>query len=298
VLSAPRGFRASGAQRSDTLCSEEFHFGRLIAGRLRRASRPGSPERRTFQEVFHVAPLRIARPASLHRSADARAERAVRQDRSGADRGGLPDGEGGDHDPADAKSSSADTKACDYLLDEFSRVTGVAVQMTKEARNVLKQTPIGLNQNITIPPARSTASSRPCCSPTTSSSCTSPTASRASGPSRRCHNAAASGELRNSARLVPESELAQWAQHPATLITTTIDLPSTDVRTLSNSMRSMFTDANTQQIIPVGNSSLIVTGFAGNVAALARLMHAIDDVSRAQMEKVKSEAPRQPVPVK
>ena len=44
-----------------------------------------------------------------------------------------------------------------------------------------------------------------------------------------------------------------------------LNLPNTDVRTLTNSMRAMLTDANTQSIIPVGNSnSLILTGPAAS----------------------------------
>ena len=84
------------------------------------------------------------------------------------------------------------------------------------------------------------------------------------------------------ARHVPAAELDAWARHPAILVTTVIDLPNSDVRTMSNSMRSMFTDVNTQQLIPVGNSnSLILTGFGANVAAIARMLRAVDEASKA-----------------
>jgi hypothetical protein len=88
------------------------------------------------------------------------------------------------------------------------------------------------------------------------------------------------GSLRNEAVYVFSDDINRYADQPATLVTTVIDLPSTDVRTLSNSMRTMFTDANTQQIIPVGNSnSLIITGFGSNVASIVKMLRFVDDAA-------------------
>lgn len=56
--------------------------------------------------------------------------------------------------------------------------------------------------------------------------------------------------VRSDAVYVSPEDLDRYADQPAVLINTVVDLPNTDVRTLSNSMRTMFTDANTQQIIP------------------------------------------------
>ena len=84
----------------------------------------------------------------------------------------------------------------------------------------------------------------------------------ASSLSRRfAHRWSSRGNLRRDAAFVASTELARWADHPAFLIRTQLVLPGIDVRTLSNSLRQMFTDAQTQQIIPVGNSDgLILTG--------------------------------------
>jgi general secretion pathway protein D len=91
------------------------------------------------------------------------------------------------------------------------------------------------------------------------------------------------GSLRNEAVYVFSDDINRYADQPATLVTTVIDLPSTDVRTLSNSMRTMFTDANTQQIIPVGNSnSLIITGFGSNVASIVKMLRFVDDAAANQ----------------
>ncbi len=83
-------------------------------------------------------------------------------------------------------------------------------------------------------------------------------------------NVAGKGNPRKDATMVPASELSRWAAHPDFLITTTVDLPGIDVRTLSNSLRQMFSDQQTQQVIPLGNSDgLILTGFANDIATLA-----------------------------
>lgn len=91
--------------------------------------------------------------------------------------------------------------------------------------------------------------------------------------------------LRQSARYVPVDELAQWEDHPAFLVHTVLTLNHIDVRTLTNSMRAMLTDANTQQIIPLGNgNSLILTGFGPQVATLARMLQQVNEEARKLYE--------------
>jgi len=85
---------------------------------------------------------------------------------------------------------------------------------------------------------------------------------------------------RKDASPVPVSELAPWAAHPAFLITTCLDLPGIDVRTLSNSLRQMFSDQQTQQIIPVGNTDgLIVTGYGSGVAEIASMLRSLSNAA-------------------
>lgn len=79
--------------------------------------------------------------------------------------------------------------------------------------------------------------------------------------------------LRNKATYVPREQLNTYASHPAIMVMTTLNLPKTDVRTLSNSLRTILTDANTQQIIPVGSSnSLILVGFGPSVVKLVQML--------------------------
>ncbi len=77
--------------------------------------------------------------------------------------------------------------------------------------------------------------------------------------------------------VLPE-ELESYSDQVATHITTVLSLPNVDVRQLTNSLRSLLTDNVNQAAIPVGNTdSIILQGFASNVAALARLLQLVDE---------------------
>ena len=94
---------------------------------------------------------------------------------------------------------------------------------------------------------------------------------------------AARNNLRAGALYVEPERLADYEDQPATLITTVVSLPNTDVRQVSNSMRSMITDPNTQQMLPAGNSqSMVLVGFGSNVVALANMLRIIDEASETE----------------
>ena len=89
--------------------------------------------------------------------------------------------------------------------------------------------------------------------------------------------------IRDNAIYVEEKDLDKYENQPATLITTVVDLPNTDVRQLANSMRTMITDANTQQMLPAGNTnSIVLTGFGSNTVALARMLRIVDNASKIE----------------
>jgi general secretion pathway protein D len=91
------------------------------------------------------------------------------------------------------------------------------------------------------------------------------------------------GNLRKDAIHILPNEVESYADQPATMITTVVHLPNTDVRQLSNSMRQMFPDPNTQQMIAAGNTnSVILTGFGSNVAALYRMLKIVDEASATE----------------
>lgn len=84
-------------------------------------------------------------------------------------------------------------------------------------------------------------------------------------------------QVRSRAHYVTADNLPKWQDHPAILVTTTVNLPNTDVRQLSNSMRTMITDANTQQMLPAGSTnSMVITGRAANVVPLVAMLKQVD----------------------
>ena len=94
--------------------------------------------------------------------------------------------------------------------------------------------------------------------------------------------------LRNEAVYLLPDELDQYADQVATQVITVMHLPHTDVRTLGNSLRSLSNDASgTQGVIPVGNTqSVILQGFASNVASLARILRLVDEESARNTDVV------------
>lgn len=92
---------------------------------------------------------------------------------------------------------------------------------------------------------------------------------------------ASRNNIRSQAVNVQPEDLENYADQPATMITTVIDLPNSDVRQVSNSLRTMITDANTMQMLPAGNSTtMVLTGFGSNVVALVRMLKIIDEASK------------------
>lgn len=176
------------------------------------------------------------------------------------------------------------------MLDELTRVTGIAVQMTPQSRSIAEKAAVGLNRSVEVPASEVYRIVE------TLLRVNDLVVVHLSDAEPRMWSVVAvfaaggRGEhLRTDALVVSEPELERWTDHPATLITTTIELPHTDVRTLSNSMRTMFTDANTQSVIPVGQSSLMITGFAREVHGLVRMLRRIDEA--ASVERNPLEAP-------
>jgi hypothetical protein len=92
--------------------------------------------------------------------------------------------------------------------------------------------------------------------------------------------------IRASSIFVPAEAVDEMARHPALLVTTILHLPNTDVRQLSNSMRTTITDANTQQMLPAGNTnSLVLTGMGDQVASLVRMLRIVDEHSAVRADE-------------
>ena len=85
------------------------------------------------------------------------------------------------------------------------------------------------------------------------------------------------GPLRSGGRYVPREDLEIYRGHPAVLISTVAFLPNTDVRQLSNAMRSMITDVNTQKMLPGGTTNcLVITGLGEDTVELVEMLERID----------------------
>ena len=82
--------------------------------------------------------------------------------------------------------------------------------------------------------------------------------------------------LKNDSIYVLPEDLEEFADQVATPITTVLHL-DIDARQLTNSLRSLMTDTNSQSAIPVGNTnSLIIQGYASQVVALVRFLELVD----------------------
>ncbi len=170
------------------------------------------------------------------------------------------------------------------LTTEFSRVTGESLLIDPGARQILQSTAVGLNRAIDVPPAEVYFVVE------TMLVQNGFVLSRLSDREPRMlalySTNVQTPALRPRAVLVPLESLGEWSRHPAFLVTTSVDLPNTDVRTIANSMRSMFTNGEVQQLIPVGNTStLMITSFAPEVASLVAMMREVDAAAARDNER-------------
>lgn len=184
----------------------------------------------------------------------------------------------------------------EHLVAEMERITPVQFVIDVETQRELERTPVGNLQAFVVSPERvwtvfeALLIDSDFCLEVVSSedpivfsvSSTQPQAGRGQGGPRK------------RALHVPVEDLSAWSAHPAFALTTTVTLNHVNVRDLSNSLRQMFTDPQTQQVIPVGNSnSLLITGFGPAVADIVRSLQTINDAERARHEEEDKLTPEQ-----
>jgi len=179
----------------------------------------------------------------------------------------------------------------DKLVAEFSKVTGITAIADTQTKTLL-QAPTGLNRAVEVPAGEVYSFVE---SVLVQNELYFTVLHEREPRLFAIHGRSAPHGLREMPFVVASKDIASMGQHPAILIMTTLELAHTDVRTLSNSMRTMFTDANTQQIIPVGNSNqLILTGFGGTVASIARMLQEADESAKRAEESVPHPAAQPP----
>lgn len=99
-------------------------------------------------------------------------------------------------------------------------------------------------------------------------------------------NSPARSNIRSTAIFLEPEELHLAEAHPAMIFTTVVSLPHVDVRQISNSMRTMITDANTQQLLPAGNSnSMVIVGIGQSLIGIADTLKTVDEAAAAGAEK-------------
>jgi type II secretory pathway component GspD/PulD (secretin) len=193
--------------------------------------------------------------------------------------------------PSAGISISDDTKL-EKLVAEFSKVTGITAIADPETRTLLQKSTTGLNRAVEVPAAEVYSFVE---SVFVQNDLYLTVLHEREPRLFAIHGRGVSRASREMPFVVASNDLATFTQHPAVLITTILDLAHTDVRTLSNSMRTMFTDANTQQMIPVGNSnSLILTGLGGTVVSIAKMLQEADESAKRAEESGSRPAGTQP----
>ncbi len=91
--------------------------------------------------------------------------------------------------------------------------------------------------------------------------------------------------LRSRAMSVEQGDLDLLRRHPAMLFSTQVHVPHLDARQLTNSIRTLIVDANTQQVLPLGSESAVhVLGFGPMVADMVQGFEQLDAFAAASIE--------------
>lgn len=165
------------------------------------------------------------------------------------------------------------------VVVQYGQLTGQRMLLSDEARAILEHTRVPLDRP-TVVPAKEVQSVVETLLAATQCALTIEHAEQPRLVQVHSLQTSVRNILRSQARAVAATDTAAMRAHPAMLFTTVVDLPNTDVRQLSNSMRTMITDANTMQMIPAGSSnSMVMTGFGPVLADLIEQVRLVDSAS-------------------
>jgi hypothetical protein len=195
---------------------------------------------------------------------------------------------------ADPLFDPSTSMSLEDLVLGLERVTGVHFLIAADTANILSKRPTGLTHTLEVPADRvwNVAEAILFANGFVLSFVSDEEPKLLSIQSQQSNQPQA---LRMRARYVPREDLRAWAGHPAFLVQTAICLDSMDVRTLANSIRTMFPDANTQHTLPGGDSnSLILVGFAHQVASFADMLDQINDGKRKRLAQEAKNPPSPP----
>ncbi|MEM1451250.1 MAG: secretin N-terminal domain-containing protein [Planctomycetota bacterium] len=173
---------------------------------------------------------------------------------------------------------SADAPGMDYheLVRTYGELTGLHFTFDEQTDQLLKNQRVHLDRSVTVPTEDVTTFIESLL--VQGDFCLTPLKAQGTMLIRVTSLAtAARNNLRAGAAFLSPDQLGVARAHPAMLFTTTVSLPNVDVRQVSNSLRTMITDANTQQLLPAGNSnSLVIVGFGSQLMATHDMLKLID----------------------
>lgn len=165
------------------------------------------------------------------------------------------------------------------LLNLYGQVTNVSIAYTDETATYLESTKLGISEAIEVPADRVHETVQ-ALAMMHDFALVVQTSEEPLLVEVVSLNTGARSTIRNNAVFVEEEHLDAVAQYPAVMFTTVVTLPHTDVRQLSNSMRTMITDANTQQMLPAGSSnSMVIVGTGRSVVGMVEMLKRIDAAS-------------------
>lgn len=164
----------------------------------------------------------------------------------------------------------------EQLVAEYARVTGQSASVGAETMSMLSSTKVSISPTTSVPPALAQQMfEQVLVDSGFVLSVLSDVQPRVF--SVRSIRSSSRVSLRDKARYVAREDLEVYGSHPAIMIRTVVSLPNTDVRQLSNAMRSLITDANIQQLLPAGASnSMVLVGLGTPSVELVHMLERID----------------------
>ena len=171
------------------------------------------------------------------------------------------------------------------LIREYARATGQSVTMRAETQQWLQQTPIILEgAPVTVSPDRVQMVVESLLSEN-DFVLTVVTAANPRILSVISLNTAERTTIKDKAVYVSSDRIALMRAHPAMVFTTSLTLANLDPRQLANSMRTLITDANIQQLLPAGASKgLLISGMGPQVAGWIEMLQRLDADARTEQQ--------------
>ena len=172
---------------------------------------------------------------------------------------------------ADAEYTIAD------LLQDFAAVSGQSIVMNSETRNLVGNTNIILDADVTVPPERVYPYVEALLMAHDFTFFVLSEETPRTLMVVSLQQAQARSTIKQRARYVPVDEIERYADHAALLVTTTLEMEFVDVRQLITSLRPMMPDQSTQSMLNAGSTnSLVLTGFGPVIVDLVHMLRRID----------------------